>query len=365
MMIDDAELEVKYQINKGDFSSTIDLKLSTNGITAIFGASGSGKTTLLRFIAGLEKVASATLRFKSYTWQDNEHYIPTHQRAIGFVFQEANLFPHLSVEKNLRYAQKRRANGDPQINFGDAVKWLGIASLLQRYPWQLSGGQKQRVAIARALLSKPELLLMDEPLASLDLDSKAEILPYLESLHEKLDIPIIYVSHAVTEVVRIADQLVLMEQGKVRACGPINECLTDPQLPLCHLEEASAVMEGTIHSHDTEYRLSYVAVANTLLTLSHRALPAGATVRVRILARDVSIALSQYTQSSITNILAAVVLDFHQDADPAQFIVRLNLGGIVILSRITHRSLVKLNLSPGMMVYAQIKSVSLMRNYSS
>ncbi len=343
----------------GDFSLAVDLQLPATGVTVLFGRSGCGKTTFLRCVAGLQR-ATGTLRWKNQVWQDTRHFVPTHRRPLAYVFQEPRLFPHLSVTQNLAFGFSRIEPRQRQIDFDEAVNWLGLESLLQRKPHELSGGQRQRVAIARALLTSPQILLMDEPLANLDLDSKAEILPYLESLRLRLKIPVIYVTHAPDEMARLAEHLVLLENGRVRAQGALNELLTQVDLPLIHQLDASAVINVTVDHHDERYHLTHVAVPGGYLTVAYNTLAPGSRSRVRILARDVSIALEPTHQSSISNCLPCCILDISPDRDPARVLVRLDLGGEVILSRITRRSKDLLQLHAGQLVYAQIKAVALM-----
>jgi molybdate transport system ATP-binding protein len=326
----------------------------------LFGRSGSGKTTVLRCIAGLERVAHASVRFNGEVWQDERQFLPTHQRPLGYVFQESSLFAHLDVRGNLEYGLRRVPAAQRRIGFDQAVRYMGLESLLTHRADQLSGGQRQRVAIARALLTSPQLLLMDEPLSSLDLVSRAEILPHLERLHDELSIPIVYVSHEIGEVMRIADHIALLEAGHIRAFGSIHEMLTRPDLPLAHLEEAGSIFDGLIAEHDPHYHLSYVGIAAGRLAISLRAAPIGQPVRVRIDARDVSLALEPPRHTSITNILPGRVMDVTEDRDPAQCLVRIDVGGRPLLARITQRSVAQLAIAPGLALYAQVKSVALM-----
>jgi molybdate transport system ATP-binding protein len=337
---------------KGDFPDT--------GITALFGRSGSGKTTLLRCLAGLECAPGAQVCFGRQLWQDDRHFLAAHLRPLGYVFQESSLFPHLDARGNLNYGLKRVPSAQRRIGFDQAVQLMGLENLLAHRANELSGGQRQRVAIARALLTSPQLLLMDEPLSNLDLDSRAEILPHLERLHDELSIPIVYVSHEISEVMRIADHIALLEAGRLSAFGPIHDLLTRPELPLAHLESAGSIFEGVIEQHDVRYHLSYVAVAGARLAISLRDAPLGQRVRVRIDARDVSLALKPPQHSSITNILPGRVMDVTDDRDPAQRLVRIEVGGRPLLARITWRSVAQLAIAPGMALYAQVKSVALM-----
>ncbi len=346
--------------SRPDFHLQVDCEFPGQGITALFGRSGSGKTTVLRCIAGLERAARASVSFNGDVWQNEHRFVPTHCRPLGYVFQESSLFPHLDVRGNLEYGLQRVPAAQRRIGFDQAVQFMGLGSLLAHRADQLSGGQRQRVAIARALLASPHLLLMDEPLSSLDLASRADILPHLERLHDELSIPIIYVSHEIGEVMRIADHIALLEAGSVRALGPIHELLTRPDLPLAHLEEAGSIFDGVITEHDPQFHLSYVGIAAGRLAISLRAEPPGRRVRVRIDARDVSLALRPPEFSSITNILPGRVIDVTDDRDPAQRLVRIDVGGLPLLARITQRSVVQLAIAPGLALYAQVKSVALM-----
>jgi len=352
-------LELKVALQRGAFALQAECALPTRGVTALFGRSGSGKTTLLRCIAGLERLP-ARVCFDGELWQDARHFVPTHRRAVGFVFQESSLFPHHDVRGNLLYGLARRGAAERRVRLEEAVALLGLETLLARRPHELSGGQRQRVAIARALLASPRLLLMDEPLSSLDEQSKAEILPHLERLHAALAIPILYVSHSLSEVMRLADDLALLQSGSVRAVGPLAELLTRTDLPLGGDEHRGTVLAGVIESHDERYHLSYVRVSGGLIALSLQPLAPGTPVRVRVDARDVSVALVPPERSSISNVLPASVLDLSGEADAAQTLVRLRLGDELLLARITRRSAEQLALAPGVALYAQIKSVALM-----
>ncbi|MBF0124338.1 MAG: molybdenum ABC transporter ATP-binding protein [Magnetococcales bacterium] len=224
-------VEVHFSLTWSEFSLSVDLQCPGRGVTALFGRSGSGKTTLLRAMAGLERVRGGRLVVNGEIWQDEKIFLPTHRRPVGYVFQEASLFSHLSVQDNLEYGM-RRVGGVDQAHFSTIVDLLGIGGLLQRWPERLSGGERQRVAIARALLTRPRLLLMDEPLASLDQERKDEILPYLEQLHQELAIPVFYVSHALDEVVRLADYVVVLGQGRLLGCGPLQEMMARFDMPI-------------------------------------------------------------------------------------------------------------------------------------
>jgi len=344
----------------GNFLLDVDLNIPSSGVTALFGSSGCGKSSALRCIAGLEKLPGGYLSVNGEVWQEGNYFAPPHTRAIGYVFQETSLFSHLDVQGNLEFGWRRTPVSERHLTLAEAIDLLGLETLLKRSVEKLSGGQRQRVAIARALLAGPRLLLMDEPMAGLDAQSKIEILPWLEKLTRQLDVPVIYVSHSPSEVQRFADYLVLLEQGRVTAAGPLNEMLTRADLPLAHLDEAGAVAEAEVIKHDTEYHLTFVAVAGVQFAVSLRDLALGQRVRIRILARDVSLALVPPQQSSITNVLPVRVLDIGADRDPAQALVRLDLAGWPLLARITRRSVALLALQPGQPLYAQVKSVALM-----
>lgn len=352
-------IEARYLLSRGDFTLDAAFTAPGRGITALFGPSGCGKTTLLRAIAGLEPCADGYLRVGDELWQESNHFLPPHRRALGYVFQESSLFAHLSVQGNLEYGLKRVPAGERRVAFEQAVELLGMGRLLGRRIDGLSGGERQRVAIARALLASPRLLLMDEPLAALDQGSKAEILPFLERLHGELAMPVFYVSHAADEVARLADHLVLMEAGKVLGSGAIGEMLTRLDLPLARSGEAEAIIEATVTSHDAEYDLSYLQFAGGTFTVGGRQLPLGRTARLRVLARDVSLTLQHAADTSILNIFPARVEELCEDG-ASRMIVRLSARGVPVLSRITRKSAQLLGLAPGVQVFAQVKTVALL-----
>lgn len=349
-------IEARFRATLGSFELDAEFNLPSHGVTALFGASGSGKTTLLRLIAGLIR-APGSLQVNGECWQDDRSFLPTHRRALGYVFQEASLFPHLSVRGNLEYGWKRVPAAERRIAFDDVVDWLGLATLLDQAPQQLSGGQRQRVAIGRALLASPRLLLMDEPLSALDSASRAEILPYLEQLHRQLELPIIYVSHALDEVARLADTLLLIEAGKITYQGPLVDGLTRLDLPLAHRDTASTVIDTTVVSHDPAFQLTHVARQGFAFELPGLHAAPGEPLRVRIAARDVSLTLTMPSQTSILNLLPAQIIELVDDA-PGQVLVRLALEDTVLLARITRKSAHALNLQPGTAVVAQVKSVA-------
>lgn len=342
------------------FSLEVDVRLPPRGVTALYGPSGSGKTTLLRFIAGLEKVAGGYLSLGDAVWQDANIFVPTHARPLGYVFQDARLFPHLDVRRNLEYGLRRIPALSRRVSLDGIIDLLGIGPLMERKPERLSGGERQRVAIARALLVSPSLLLLDEPLASLDQARKQEVLPYLERLHDALEIPVLYVSHAIDEVTRLADHLLLLDAGRVVAQGSPTDLMTRVDLPLVRGDETGALIDATVASHDDEYQLTEVAFPGGRLSLPRQAAAVGQRVRVRILARDVSLTLVAQTGTSIINILPARVTSI-TEASPSNSVIGIDLGGTAILSRVTRRSVDTLGLKPGLAVHAQIKGVAILK----
>jgi molybdate transport system ATP-binding protein len=354
-------LRARFAQRLGGFALDVDFQAPGRGVTALFGPSGAGKTAVMRCVAGLEHAPGGYLALNGECWQDDERgvFLPTHRRSLGYVFQEASLFPHLSVRRNLEYGWRRVPPAERRVAFDQAVEWLGIAALLGRDPARLSGGERQRVAIARALLTSPRLLLMDEPLAALDLDSKAEILPYLQRLHDQLAIPVLYVSHSPDEVSRLADHMVLLQQGRVAASGPLRELLARLDLPLAHGDEAGVVVDTVVAGHDEAFHLTWLDFSGGRISVARRPCAVGGELRLRIHARDVSLALEQPRRTSILNIFPARVAALAED-HPAQLMVRLDANGTPLLARITRKSASVLGLRPGMTVYAQVKSVALM-----
>lgn len=350
-----------------NFLLDIDTQLPEGKIIALYGDSGSGKTTLLRCIAGLQQ-GEGEIYADGQHWQNHQGtFLASHKRDIGFVFQDGRLFPHLSIEGNLRYAEKR-AKRAAAISSSDLIEQLGLSALLSTPVLQLSAGQQQRVAIARSLLSAPRWLLMDEPLSNLDYQSKNLILTFLEKFQRKNKLNILYISHDMEEVSRIAEHLLLMEDGKIIDQGPLIDISSRLDLKLAHRESAAAVVEVIKQSYDPKYNITSVHIGknscgekgfeeNNTLQLSQD-LPDGAH-RLRIPARDVSIALNAPQQSSILNTLPAVI-DAIEHSDSARVLIRLKLGDQYILARLTHKSLDQLQLCVGQKVYAQIKSVALL-----
>ena len=347
------------------FSLEVDVRLPGQGVSAIFGPSGCGKTTLLRAVAGLLRPAPGRVVVNGQSWQDDEAglWLPTHRRPLGMVFQEASLFEHLDVRRNLDFGRRRVPAAERRVSLAQAIELLGIGALLSRRPAQLSGGERQRVAIARALATSPRLLLMDEPLASLDAARKAELLPYFERLQRDLDIPMLYVTHSLDEVARLADDVLLLDAGRLLAHGATGALMTRLDLSLAHGDSASALIDGTLQALEPGDGLMSVRFAGGVIDcVQGHAEPArlpGQRVRLRVQARDVSLALTHARDTSILNVLPATVQALADDG-PAQVLVSLALGGTPLLARITRKSAAALALAPGQRVFAQIKGVAVL-----
>ena len=352
-------IEARFKLDYASFSLDVDLTLPSAGITALFGPSGSGKTTLLRAIAGLVRVAGGRLAVDGHVWQDDGIFLPVHQRPLGYVFQEASLFSHLSARGNIDYGRKRSRHALDDGALQRIIDLLGIGALLSRRPAGLSGGERQRVALARALAVGPRLLLMDEPLAALDLQRKREILPYLERLRAELKIPILFVSHAPDEVARLADHLVVLDAGRAQAQGPLQQVLADVATPIRLGEDAGAVIEGTVAERDGHWHLARVEFPGGGFWVRDEGHEIGRRVRLRVLARDVSIALqAECRDTSVLNHLSARVEAIAGDLHPALALVRLSVDGQNLVARVTRRSAGALALEPGKKVWAQIKAVA-------
>jgi molybdate transport system ATP-binding protein len=359
-----APIVARFRGTLGAFVLDAAFEAPMRGVTALFGPSGCGKTTVLRCVAGLQMLRDGYLSIGGEVWQDGADFRPPYERSIGYVFQEASLFPHLSVRRNLLYGHRRalRRGTEKATRFDDVVALLGMQDLLDRSPLRLSGGERQRVAVGRALLAQPRLLLMDEPLAGLDRLRKDEILPYLEALHTGLSIPILYVSHDIAEVERLADHLVLMESGHVVACGPLQDLQADPQLPVARLPEASVALNATVTHYDPEYGLTTLSVDEGTIVVPGRHGAPGTLQRVRVRASDVSLARQPPGPSTILNVLPARVAAAEaQDAAQVNVVIRLGVDGqgARLLARVTRKSWEALGTRPGDLVHAQVKSVAL------
>lgn len=361
------QISASFRGRLGSFDLDAQFAVPSRGVTALFGPSGCGKTSVLRAVAGLTRVASGYFSLNGDVWQDKAHFRPVHERAIGYVFQEPSLFPHLSVRSNLLYGAPTVLTPDA-IAFDEVVELLAVGALLERSPRHLSGGERQRVAIGRALLSQPKLLLMDEPLSALDKLTKDEILPFLERLHDSLSLPVLYVSHDLAEIERLADHLVLMQSGRVLAVGPISQLQSDPDLPLATSSDAAVSLDAIVDAVDPVDGLASLSVAGGHFLVPAGRVKPGDHQRLRVLAGDVSLARDAPNQSTIVNVLRARILSV-QDTNDAQVTAVLGLGddgdGARLLSRVTRRSWSLLDLAPGVIVYAQVKGVALVRRRGS
>ena len=357
-------INVRLNLKYTGFALDVDLHMPGRGVTALYGHSGSGKTTCLRCIAGLERAEDGFIQINDEVWQDSRNglFVPPHKRALGYVFQEPSLFPHLSVRANLAFGLKRIPRPQRRVDMAQATELLGIGHLLARHPQHLSGGERQRIGIARALLTSPRLLLMDEPLAALDSKRKSEILPYLERLHDELDIPVLYVSHAQDEVARLADYIVLLSDGKALASGPIGETLARLDLPLALGDDAGVVINGSVSAYDDHYHLLTLQLPDSAqhLRVAHAPLALGKALRVKVQARDVSLSLHAGEHSSILNRLPVTVTQEIAADNSAHVLVRLDADGTPLLARITRFSRDQLQLHPGQALWAQIKAVAVL-----
>ena len=349
-------LTLNFTQQLGDLTLQIDQILPAQGITAIFGLSGAGKTSLINAISGLTKPQSGyiSLNERILVDCDKSVFLPVEKRKIGYVFQDARLFPHYTVSGNLKYGMAKSMKSQ----FGSIVKLLGIQHLLTRYPVTLSGGEKQRVAIGRALLTAPELLLMDEPLAALDLPRKRELLSYLERLSHEVHIPILYVSHSLEEIVRLAEYVVVLEQGKVLAAGELEQVWASEVLrPWLAQEQQSNIINVAFVKHHEQYAMSALTLGEQLLWVNQLTSVSGHNLRVQIRADDISITLSKAENSSIRNILCATVINCQQQESTV--LVKLQIDQHIVWAKISQWAYDELKLQPEQAVYAQIKSVSI------
>ncbi len=354
--------DIDYQLKT--FRLQASLSISGRGVTAVFGRSGSGKSTLLRLLAGLSKSEHSEISFQGKIWQNNNHFLPPQQRHIGFVFQQPQLFPHLSVADNIRYAYRRRFNPKgPELE--ELSQWLDLEPLWHKHPQQLSGGQQQRVAIARALASHPDMLFMDEPLSALDNTSREEILGYLERLHRLLTIPMLYVSHNIEEIQRLADQVIFMQQGKAVQQGPLLELANQLDSPL-QGEQYSTLVHAIVSGYDKQWQLTTVDLDDgQQIQLSGHAGTIEQPLRLRIPARDVSISLQINASCSIINCLQATIIDI-QHCDDASTLVQMRIGQQqTLLAQLTRKSVHLLQLAKGNHVIAQIKGVAMLTDQPS
>ena len=360
--MDKNNIVAKFDIRYEGFSLSLNLTLPAKGVTVLFGHSGSGKTTCLRAMAGLEKLSHGYFSAAGEVWQDSEqgHFVPTYQRNIGYVFQEAGLFPHLSVQKNLEYGLKRVHESNRKVDMDSVCSLLGIDHLLERSTARLSGGERQRISIARALLTSPDLLLMDEPLSALDNGRKAEILPYLEKLHKELSIPVIYVTHSVEELARLADHIVLFNKGTIVASDNAISIMCDPQYQGLFGDGLGSIIDTTIAEHCNDHITRLSIGENIDFWIREHYGVVGEQYRCRILASDVSVCLSRPKDSSISNEVLTTIVQIEPATKPGEITLVLETeNGNRLLSLITERSLKQLALSTGMKVWAQVKSVAI------
>jgi molybdate transport system ATP-binding protein len=354
-------LRVSVVKRRGDFTLAASFSAPTPGVIALFGRSGSGKTTLIEMLAGLLPPDEGEVQLADTVLTDTRRSVavPPERRRIGYVFQDARLFPHLTVRGNLRYGEKRASGAPHFVRFEEVVELLGLAALLHRRPRELSGGERQRVALGRALLSQPQLLLLDEPLASLDAVRREEVLPYLEKLRDWLSIPMVYVSHQFEEVLRLATYLVLLEAGEVRAAGAVEEMSLRVELRNNLTPDmVGAVLDGRVTAVDASGGTAELAIGSGKLKVSLRDAPVGSRVRVQLLARDIILATQPIQGLSVRNALLGTVTDVAAEDDSASALVKVDVGGPIVLARITAEARAALQIAPGDAVWALVKAVS-------
>ncbi|MCM2563609.1 molybdenum ABC transporter ATP-binding protein [Lutimaribacter sp. EGI FJ00015] len=353
------DLTTDVRVTYPEFSLDVSHTFPGQGITALFGPSGCGKSTLLRVIAGFERTASGRISFGDELWLGEQSFLPPHRRGVGYVFQDARLFPHLTVRGNLEYAHKRAADLPTRYSFDDVIDVLDLAPLLNRRAPRLSGGEKQRVAIGRTLLARPRLLLMDEPLAALDTRRKGEIMPYIRRLPNAFGVPVIYVTHALEEVTQLCDRIVALSEGRLAATGGVAETLE--RLDLADVQgrfEAGTVLTGRIVAQDKALHLSRVDLGGAHFEVPQIGLAAGEEVRLRVRARDVSLALARPEGMSIRNILDVRVLGIESEPTTAFAEVLLDVAGQHLRARVTRAAIADLGLRKGQTVVALVKAVS-------
>lgn len=347
---------------QGSFRVDVTLKAGA-GVTALFGPSGSGKTSVINMVAGLARPDQGRIAVDGRVLFDRAERIdvPPEHRRLGYVFQDGRLFPHLSVRANLNFGRDRVPEAERKVEFDAVVEVLGIEHLLDRRPALLSGGEKQRVAIGRALLASPRILLMDEPLAALDANRKAELLPFIGALSKRFRIPILYVSHSMDEVLSLADTLVLMDQGRMAAIGPTEDLLSRPELrALTGRWEAGSVIRATVEGHDSQNGMTLLRFAGGSLVMARNHLSLGSTVRLRVQASDVAIALDHPGRVSVRNVLPARVLSISH-GEGGLVDVMLECGEIHLWAQISGAAQADLNLQPGMAVHAMVKALTIAR----
>ncbi len=360
-----SRLDLDFRLVRGGFDLAVSETLTLDGVTVLFGPNGSGKSMTLRTIAGLERGADGVVRFDNNDWlsSDTDIFVPAHRRPVAHVFQDARLFSHLDVAGNLAFAQRRAKGDGPEVSRDDVVEVFDIADLLQRMPQGLSGGERQRVAMARALLTRPRLVLMDEPLSALDVQRRAQALNFIEQIPERFQVPVIYVTHQIDEVVRLANQLVLIAGGRIEASGGSAELMSRLDLPpFTGRFEAGSIIEATVNKQNTTFALTGLEIAKGVhIEVPYLDFPVGEMVRLRIRARDVSIGLVKPKGLSLRNVLPATIEEVQAEADTAFAEVRLSVAGQAVRARISRASAHELKLKPGKAVYAMVKATALDR----
>ena len=352
-------LDARIRLRQGGFHLNVDVSIPDQGVTVVFGPSGAGKTTFLRCLAGLEPTAQRVIHLRDEVWQDSKtrRCVPPHRRGVGYVFQDANLFQHLCVRKNLEYASRRASNGG--VGLREVVERLGLSPILERHTADLSGGERQRVAIARALLSNPRLLLMDEPVSSLDEVSRREILSDVRALPHRLSIPIVYVTHSLQEALRLADHMLWLVDGEVKLSAPPDSVVRDAKFARWQADAAAVVLSAVVDTHDDKHYLTRLIGPWGPIYTRRYAGETGQPVRVQVRARDVSLSLDSEARSSILNEFQMAVLQIH-GAKGGEVMVELAQEGadVTLLARVTELSRERLDLQPGSPVYARVKSVA-------
>jgi len=355
------EFNLRLLVQHPEFRLDIDLRLPDRGVTAIFGPSGSGKTSLLRAIAGLDRPESGRIIFRDQVWQSDRTFLPPHKRPLGYVFQEPGLFDHLTAGQNLAYGLKRSRKPMTASEQGYITDLLGLSDLLERYPGQLSGGERQRVALARALFPRPEILLMDEPMAAVDFARKRQILQLLDQVKSNLDTPLLYVSHNIDEVTRLADHLVILDQGKVTQHGPIEQILSSHKILNRLCDEPFSLLFGRVITARTDHNLTEVDIGDATLRMPQQNVTENQDIRLHIAARDVSLTLVRPTQTSVLNILDCHITSIGKPSPDGQCLIELALPNSSLQARISAYSCDQLALAPGQQVFAQIKAVSIVQ----
>ncbi len=353
-------LAIRTAIRRDDFVLAVDLEIPLEGISAVYGKSGTGKTSLFRAISGLDRHRDSTIKFGDIFWQSHEVFLPVHKRRIGYVFQGDALLSHLNVEKNLKYAFSRSHPQFRNIRISQAVDFFRLENLLGRLPAQLSGGENRRVAMARAVASNPALLLMDEPLNGLDAGQKESIIPLIDGISRNFDIPVLYISHDSSELVRLARRMYYLRPGGRIDSGPVRDMLTDLSLPLAHDSHAISYIQARVTGQDTGFNLSYLEAEGQQLTINHQPAPTGSHMNLRIAAHDVSICLSKPTDSSIQNIVP-VTLETCRRENTYRYTLLLRLGTQPLLAHITAKSFESLKLHEGKQLFAQVKTMAVDR----